>query len=258
MKLAVYGTLLMACVATFEIFASKAETSSKKPTPTGPRQSVLLELFTSEGCSSCPPADRLLETLDRTQPVGSAEAIVLSEHVDYWNRLGWADPFSSAQFSQRQQDYVNHFHLEGAYTPQLVVDGQIDVLGSDAAAAKAAVAKAAIATKGVIDLNARRSGASVKVDLRVTRGGSGSDVNVVLADDYAESQVTRGENSGHTLHHVAVARSLLLAGKTDAQGVLTRELAIPLKEGDNGPLRVVVFLQDSSTKHVLGVTQERL
>src|SRR5579863_2302945 len=127
-------SLLVAVIAGFAIVPiCRPAESSSAGVP------VLLELFTSEGCSSCPPADRLLETLDEKQPVPGADLIVLSEHVDYWDRLGWKDPFSSSQYTARQQDYTNRYNLDGVYTPQLVVDGRYSFVGSDEHEASAAI-----------------------------------------------------------------------------------------------------------------------
>src|ERR1700746_960216 len=121
--------LLLTVISLAHVWARNTET--RPNTDGSPRTPVLIELFTSEGCSSCPPADALLEKLDRSQPVSGADLVVLSEHVDYWNDIGWKDPYSSHEFSVRQGDYAHRFRLDSPYTPQMVVDGEMELVGSD-------------------------------------------------------------------------------------------------------------------------------
>ena len=258
MKLGFYGTLLAVSVATFGALALSSESSSetRNKLATGPPQPILLELFTSEGCSSCPPADRLLERLDRSQSVVGARIIVLSEHVDYWNRLGWTDPFSSALFTRRQQDYVARLHQD-AYTPQLVVDGRKEMVGSDERAIRDAVLEAETQPKVPIEMKAQRVGTDADLEVEAHGASRGAGVYIALAQDYAQSQVTRGENAGHNLSHVAVVRSLLLAGKTDQRGAFAKHLTVPLSDTNTRTWRVVVFLQDSDSK-ILGADEKRL
>src|SRR5882724_10951247 len=116
-----------------------------------PRTPVLVELFTSEGCSSCPPADLLLSRLQQSQPIAGVEVITLSEHVDYWNQLGWTDPFSSASLTERQRQYTAVLRGDGVYTPQMIVDGKIGFVGSDRQKALPAIAEAAKAPRTGID-----------------------------------------------------------------------------------------------------------
>jgi hypothetical protein len=258
-KIGTYATLLAASVAMLGLLASNSEPSSKtgNAIATGAPRPVLLELFTSEGCSSCPPADRLLEMLDRSQPVAGARIIVLSEHVDYWNRLGWTDPFSSALYAQRQQDYVGRLHLDGPYTPQMVVDGQRDVVGSDERAVRVAIVQAETQAKASIALKAQRSGTAADLDIDARGASRGTKVYVALAEDHAQSQVTRGENAGRNLSHVAVVRKLLLARKTGDQGTFAKHLTMPLDDANTGTPRIVVFLQNSDSR-IVGADETRL
>src|SRR5580704_8489772 len=147
------GFITMACCLFATALISAPADNGARRVP------VLLELFTSEGCSSCPPADRLLEILDQKQPVAGADLIVLSEHVDYWDRLGWKDPFSSSQYTARQQEYSYRFNGDGVYTPQLVVDGRFGFVGSDGREASSAIQKAIRERKIPIEIsNVARDG----------------------------------------------------------------------------------------------------
>jgi hypothetical protein len=198
-----------------------------------------VELFTSEGCSSCPPADRLLEQLD-------PQAIVLSEHVDYWNQLGWKDPFSSAAVTARQQSYGRIFNLDSVYTPEMVVDGEAEFSGSDSRRASEAIARAGQKKKAEVRIS--RIDAGLRVEVESAPGSA--DLFFVLADDSAASQVSAGENSGRRLHHIAVVRSMHKIGSVKRGASFSKVLELPRSAGAQ---RIIVFLQESGPGRVCGV-----
>ena len=171
--------------------------------------SILVELFTSQGCSSCPPADRVLAQLDQ-QPLPGIEFVVLSEHVDYWNRLGWNDPYSSAALTARQQRYGQRFSLDGVYTPQAVAHGQTELVGSDSAKLLAAARQAA--AKPQISLTITDfERANGRIQGRVAGAiPPKATLFAALASDPAPTAVPRGENSGRQLAHVAVVPRLVV------------------------------------------------
>lgn len=228
------------------------------------RVPVLLELFTSEGCSSCPPADRLLQVLDEKQPAAGADLIVLSEHVDYWNSLGWKDPFSSSQYTARQQNFSNRYNIDGVYTPQLIVDGRYGFVGSDGHEASSAIQRAIRERKIPITIsNVARTGNQVTARIELPADQSFKGVRgilyVALADNRQESHVAHGENSGRLLAHVAVTRVLKQVGTIDLDAASVKEIALPVQPGSAaGGSRLVAFIQDPKSGHVLGVTEQKL
>ncbi len=225
--------------------------------PTGEPTPVLVELFTSEGCSSCPPADRLLAELDHQQPVSGANIVVLSEHVDYWNSLGWRDPFSSHQWSERQDDYGRHFGLDSVYTPQMVIDGAQQVNGSDSHAVRAAIEKSAAATPVAITISSlSRTGDRLQIEFTAGAAG-GAVLYAVLADDSDHSCVERGENAGRTLEHVAVARSLVEVAEL-APNSLDKRVEIKIPAGAQAGLRLILFAQERKSGHIVGVAARQL
>jgi hypothetical protein len=205
---------------------------------------VLVELFTSEGCSSCPPADAVLAKLHRDQPVPGVQLVVLSEHVDYWNNLGWRDPFSDARFSERQGDYGNR-----TYTPQVVVDGRIDVLGSDQAGIERAAKAVALQPHGTLRLT--RTAQGVKVSATELHGHGDARVMLAVVEDNLVSKVERGENAGRTLTHSAVVRSLREVGKVPPAATQW-SAEVPVSTDVSWKrTRLVAFVQDAASRRVL-------
>jgi hypothetical protein len=223
---------------------------------------VLVELFTSEGCSSCPPADALLQKLD-TQPFPGAQLIVLSEHVDYWNHIGWTDPYSSHAYSERQDAYGRRFKLDSVYTPQMIVDGADEFLGSSSRDAERVLATAVRRPKIQIRITAARlEGDRLRAHVETDGASPGpktADLFFVVALDHADSQVASGENAGRRLTHVAVVRSLSRAGTLDATHPFARDVSVKIDHRpDPASLRLIAFVQEPGSGHVLGATMEKL
>jgi hypothetical protein len=228
------------------------------------RMPVLVELFTSEGCSSCPPADALLARLARTQPVAEAHVIALEHHVDYWDQLGWRDPFSSAAATARQEEYAVSFGNNGPYTPQMVVDGTAEFVGNDEGAARRAIDRAARATKAAIELqwsrsNAARTALREPLEIRINSLAAASkndaaEVFLAITEDNLHSSVARGENAGRALEHACVVRRLERVGKLDAAGntAFTAHPLLRIETGWKRPdLRAAVFVQEAKSRRVL-------
>jgi len=225
---------------------------------------VIVELFTSEGCSSCPPADAALAKLEESQGAANAEVIALEEHVDYWNQLGWADPFSSPEWTSRQQVYAGVFGSGSVYTPQMVVDGTTELVGSRGPEVRRKIEEAAGREKtGVtIAANGEETGGSRKFDVHVGKlagAGWGDDAEVWLAvtESGLHSSVTRGENAGEELHHASVVRSLQKLGVADKrnEASFTGQPGVRISSAwKRENLRVVVFVQEKKSRHILGAS----
>ena len=228
--------------------------------PRGPQAAtatpVIVELFTSEGCSDCPPADTVLQTLVDTQPVGGADIIGLGQHVDYWDRLGWKDRFSSAALTSRQRAYAARFRNESIYTPQMVVDGRAEFVGSDAGAARRAIEKALGSPHATVRLAVNGvSTAAVVVtvsanDMPPGAKGDRADLVVAVTEDELRSDVKRGENHGRVLAHAAVVRYMATVGEAGAAPVRA-EIAVQ-PDWQREHLKIVAFVQEQQSRAILG------
>jgi hypothetical protein len=265
----VRGLLAIAAIGGFACtyVVSSIAGSSQAPAAANPaKKPVLVELFTSEGCSSCPPADALLAKLGSQQPIAGADAIILEEHVDYWDDQGWHDPFSSPAATARQRDYA--FHLGGeVYTPEMIIDGHAAIVGSADGEARREINAAAAAPKADIHLewdnsSAGAAGNSPVLKIQVgrlpaTADGSKPDVILVITESGLHSSVLRGENTGRALSHDGVVRHLTRIGaatpRTDAAyaGQSTLKLENDWKRMN---LHAVVFVQDPRSRRVFAVS----
>jgi hypothetical protein len=216
---------------------------------------AVVELFTSEGCSSCPPADELVAQIQHESDV--QPVYILAYHVDYWNRLGWKDQFSSAAYSQRQNQYANWLNAE-LYTPQAVVNGSREFVGSDEGTLRQAINNglqtAASTVLSLSDLKAEPG----KVTVQFHTEGSTRHTALLLAlvQQRAISKVLKGENRGRTLSHVQIVRDLQnvnLNGKTDGSA------SIAIADGLNkDSVEIISFLQDTDSGAIIAATKSSL
>ncbi|MGH7435189.1 MAG: DUF1223 domain-containing protein [Polyangiaceae bacterium] len=183
----------------------------------GPPGIAVVELFTSEGCSSCPPADRVLAEIAEGSDPGT---FALSFHVDYWDDLGWPDPFASPDYGDRQQTYSRALGVRGMYTPQMVVNGGEEFIGSDRDRAREALARAlATPAKVRLTMHPRWTASNeATVDYEASRTPRAASLYVAVVQRHATTSVLRGENAGKTLHHENVVCSLAVVPLASARG----------------------------------------
>jgi hypothetical protein len=191
---------------------------------------------------------------DKAQPadeLNGAEVFVLGEHVDYFNQLGWTDRFSSAAFSARQNGYARRFHLPSAYTPQIVIDGSFEALGSDPVDVERKIGIAAHTEKAVsVVLSwAAQNGLHVRV---ADVSGEPSAVLLAVTEDGLTTSVGKGENSGRVLRHSGVVRELRQLGTTSGGGFIGTAPIVPAQNWKTRNLRIVVFVQRPGSREIVG------
>jgi hypothetical protein len=253
---------LLVLTPLFLRLASPAQTSTSEPKAANPSAGdvpVLVELFTSEGCSSCPPADLFLQKLDANQPLPGAHFIVLSEHVTYWDHDGWKDPNSSSTLTERQSSYEGVLGEKESFTPQFIVDGTQEFSFANSNHIEDILRKATDNHKlsvriGAITFDpANPNVLRAHVETDPNSGKKNADVYVAVALDHAESQVLRGENGGRHLVHVAVVQTLQKIGKLPKGQAFATDVQLKLKPGtDPGNLRLIAFVQEPGPGKLLG------
>ena len=256
-----FGTALtIGATVAWAVTQSTAERLIAQGSEGAAREPVVAELFTSEGCSSCPAADDVLTRLVVSQPIPGVEIIALGEHVDYWDRLGWRDPFSSAGYTARQSQYGSHvFRTGNIYTPQLVIDGQLETIGSDFSGIRKAALTAARHPKASVRLAFTDAPGSPGIDVRANISEQvvlreRADVLMAITEDGLFTNVRKGENGGRTLRHTAVVRSLSIIGAVSAEKrALTMTAPLLLStDWKRENLRVVVMIQEPQSRRIVG------
>jgi hypothetical protein len=249
MRMVKVSALVILAIAGIYISVVLAKTTE----PGVPRRAVVVELFTSEGCSSCPPADELLGRLRQDLSAKNIQVIPLGFHVDYWNSLGWKDRFSSAEFTQRQEQYTHALKVDGPYTPEMVVNGEVEFVGNDAGQAQRTIRQQASELEMAQVKIASAGADQLTIQVKGPAESSGNAlVMLAITEDNLSTQVGSGENGGRKLHHAAVVRELREIGLLH-NGAM--ETTVPLKlekDWKHNDLRAVVFVQQGPSGKIEG------
>ncbi len=247
-----------ALLAVGFLCAGPVSQAGADPTPAPPEASaghtVVVELFTSQGCSTCPPADQLLTRLGAES---AGRVVPLAFHVDYWNRIGWLDPFSSHDWSLRQTAYARARGLQQVYTPQAIVDGMTEIVGSEEEKLRAAITAAAAKPGAQISLQVepKSSGfrATAEVDLPESLRGAKLDLMMAVFETGLVTSVGKGENEGRTLHDDYVVRILRRVDGVSGTGRSRHSSTLSLeKDWNRSRLGVVAFVQDPASLEIRG------
>jgi hypothetical protein len=230
-----FSTVLFIVAALFSFITFGAGADARQPL-------TVVELFTSQGCSSCPPADAHLADLARLD--SSEGVLALSFHVDYWNNLGWKDPYSSAENTRRQRAYAQHMDLRYVYTPQMVVQGSLQATGSDRTAIKNQIETARKLPR--VDVTLTRDGQEVQVAVAETTRPVEADIYMVVFDSEHVTDIKRGENTGKTITNRNVVRTLKRIGSWDGKST---KLSSPLSEKGDA---CAVIIQSKKTGAIIG------
>lgn len=251
--------LFLICLLFASCSMQKVESQKLSEIPKSENQNqksfVLVELFTSEGCSSCPPADKNLAFIEQEQPYMQAEVVTLAFHVDYWDYIGWKDEFASPLFTKRQEIYSQKLKLDSTYTPQMIVDGKTQFVGSDAGKAANAIVLAAKEQKAKVEIFPGKD--KLKINISDVPKHENATVYLAISENNLASNVKRGENSGRKLEHSSVVRELKALGSISAeQNSFENESVIQLnKEWKKENVKFVVFVQENESRKIIGVSR---
>ncbi len=242
-------------VAAITLVTAAGEPEKKVDPQTKPAAPgiAVIELFTSEGCSSCPPADSVLSALHAAAKKNGTRVYTLAFHVDYWDKLGWPDRFASADFTKRQYDYAAAFNSRSVYTPQTVVNGSAEFVGSDQKRTGTEIEKAlskAPALTVTATLATRKPGEPFTVEVSAPGAPAGSRICLALAEDGLVSDVKKGENAGRKLTHDGVVRAFAVVPIGEGKATkITLNAPADTKEPSTS---LVAYVQEKGTLHVLG------